>query len=85
VAVKTAISVPDEVFERFEQAAKRAGMTRSQFYREAAMAYTSQLEGQAITAALDAYAEFSGDTGLDPEWTAASRRRLAAASAYDEW
>ncbi|MDR1635247.1 MAG: ribbon-helix-helix domain-containing protein [Bifidobacteriaceae bacterium] len=83
--VKTAISVPDDLFERFETAARRAGMSRSEFYREAAKAYADQLEGNEITAAMDAYIERTGDAGSDAEWTAASRQRLAEATADDQW
>jgi len=33
--MKTAISIPDDVFEAAEAAARRTGMSRSQFYVEA--------------------------------------------------
>jgi metal-responsive CopG/Arc/MetJ family transcriptional regulator len=83
--VRTAISIPDDLFDRFEAAARRAGMNRSEFYREAARAYVGRLEEEAVTAAVDAYIERSGDDGSDPEWTDGSIRRLAAATAGDEW
>jgi hypothetical protein len=60
-------------------------MSRSEFYREAARAYTHQLEAGAVTAGLDAYIERSGDSGLDAEWTDQSRRALARATNQDNW
>jgi predicted DNA-binding protein len=42
--MKTAISLPDGDFERFERVAARTGMTRSEFYRRAATRYADELE-----------------------------------------
>ncbi len=42
--MKTAISLPDRDFERFERIAARTGMTRSEFYRRAATRYADELE-----------------------------------------
>jgi hypothetical protein len=44
-AMKTAISVPDADFERFDRIAKRHGMTRSEFYRTAGRMLADELEG----------------------------------------
>lgn len=43
--MKTAISVPDGDFERFERVAARHGFSRSEFYREAAARFADSLEG----------------------------------------
>jgi metal-responsive CopG/Arc/MetJ family transcriptional regulator len=43
--MKTAISVPDRDFERFERLAARHGMNRSEFFRAAAERYADELEG----------------------------------------
>jgi hypothetical protein len=43
--MKTAISVPDEDFERFERIAARNGMSRSEFYRRAGAKLADELEG----------------------------------------
>ncbi|KLL10531.1 CopG family transcriptional regulator [Protofrankia coriariae] len=45
--MKTAISVPDGDFERFERVAARHGMNRSEFYRLAAQRLADELEGEA--------------------------------------
>lgn len=44
--MKTAISVPSDDFERFERAAARLGMNRSEFYRHAAQRLTDELEDE---------------------------------------
>lgn len=44
--MKTAISVPDSDFERFERVAARHGMNRSEFYRVAAQRLADELEGE---------------------------------------
>lgn len=43
--VKTAISLPDKDFERFERIAARNGMSRSEFYRRAGAKLADELEG----------------------------------------
>jgi predicted DNA-binding protein len=51
--VKTAISVPDETFERVERAAKRLGVSRSEFYARAARSWLDALEDDATTEAIN--------------------------------
>jgi len=43
--MKTAISVPDDDFARFERVAARHGMNRSEFYRLAGSRFADELEG----------------------------------------
>lgn len=45
--MKTAISLPDRDFERFERVAARHGMNRSEFYRLAGEKLATELEGEA--------------------------------------
>jgi len=45
--MKTAISIPDSDFERFERIAGRHGMNRSEFYRLAGRRLADELEGAA--------------------------------------
>lgn len=52
--MKTAISVPDETYDRAERVAKAHGMNRSQFYSTAADRYADELESADLTAAIDA-------------------------------
>jgi hypothetical protein len=51
-AVKTAISIPNGDFERFERVAARHGMNRSEFYRLAGSRLAEELEGEAELTAL---------------------------------
>jgi metal-responsive CopG/Arc/MetJ family transcriptional regulator len=63
--VKTAISLPDEVFRAAERVAKRKGMSRSEFYARAIVALLRQEDDEAITAQLNrVYAD--SDSSLDP-------------------
>ena len=50
--MKTAISIPDAEFDRFERVAARHGMNRSEFYRTAASRLANELEGEAELTAL---------------------------------
>ena len=51
--MKTAISVPDETFQRVEQAAKRLGVSRSEFYARAAQSWLDALEDDDTTDAIN--------------------------------
>jgi hypothetical protein len=51
--VKTAISVPDETFRRVDAAAGRLGVSRSEFYAKAAERWLAELDGPAITEAIN--------------------------------
>lgn len=51
--MKTAISLPDETFARVEQAAKRLGVSRSEFFARAAERWLHDLDDDQITDAID--------------------------------
>jgi predicted transcriptional regulator len=51
--MKTAISVPDEVFDRAEVAAKRLNVSRSELYSRALAEYLARHTPDEVTAALD--------------------------------
>lgn len=70
-SVKTAISVPDPEFERYEQVARRHGMNRSEFYRAAAARLADELEGaRELTAIANAVIERVGQPVADREYLA---------------
>ncbi|MEA9984244.1 CopG family transcriptional regulator [Subtercola sp. RTI3] len=50
--MKTAISVPNGDFERFERVADKHGMNRSEFYRLAAQRLADELEGASELSAI---------------------------------
>lgn len=63
--MKTAISVPNDVFERIEKYAKTKKMSRSQFFSKAAQEYLDSREKEDITANLnEVYSK--EDSSVDP-------------------
>jgi predicted DNA-binding protein len=63
--VKTAISLPDETFERVEAAAKRLGVSRSEFFARAAERWLDDLDDDQTTEAINqAIADLPGDTAF---------------------
>jgi predicted transcriptional regulator len=55
--MKTAISLPDEVFAQAERLARRLKKSRSQLYREAVVEYLARREGDAVTEAMNRVVE----------------------------
>jgi predicted transcriptional regulator len=51
--MKTAVSLPDDVFTNAERLAKRLEISRSQLYRRAISEYVSRHTPDAVTEALD--------------------------------
>jgi metal-responsive CopG/Arc/MetJ family transcriptional regulator len=56
--MKTAISIPDELFKAAERVAARLGLSRSELYQRALAKYLESQSDAAITAQLD---EIYGD------------------------
>jgi len=69
--MKTAISVPDEVFKQADRLASRQGRSRSELYSAAVREYVARHAPDEVTAALDRVVE---DLGQQP----AAFRRTAA-------
>ncbi len=68
--MKTAISIPDEVFEAAERTAKKLGISRSELYSSAVREFVDRYRRENITEKLnDVYAENGSaselDTGLE--------------------
>ena len=63
--MKTAISVPDPVFEAAEDLAKRLGISRSQLYTTALARYLDSFNDEAITQALNEVYSDSSES-VDP-------------------
>lgn len=61
--MKFAISVPDDVFQAVEAQAEKMGISRSQFYADAARAYVDRLTHWEQVAEINAILEA---TGYDP-------------------
>jgi len=78
--VKTAISIPDEVFRAAEELAERLGVSRSELYATAVAEYVAALRSRGVTARLnEVYADHS--SSLDP----ALERAQADAVGIEEW
>lgn len=73
--MKTAISIPDPLFEAAEQAARRRGCSRSQLYAEALERLLDGEPDDTTTTRLDAvYAEVPSH--IDDDLIAAQRRAI---------
>jgi predicted transcriptional regulator len=55
--MKTAVSIPDELFRRADELADRLGKSRSEVYREALADYVARRDPGAVTRALDEIAD----------------------------
>lgn len=73
--MKTAVSIPDELFRRADALARRRGKSRSQVYREALAEYLLRRDDGSITDAMNAVIDEVG-TEIDPWVAAVSRRTL---------
>lgn len=82
--MKTAISLPDETFDRVAQCASDLGMSRSEFFTRAAQRYLDDLDAQSLTGQIDSALEHLDDT--DETATAAVTVGLGVLQAVnDEW
>lgn len=75
--MKTAISVPDGEFDRFERVAARHGMNRSEFFRLAGRRLADELEGESeLTAVANAVMSRVGQPSGDGTFLRESERVL---------
>jgi predicted transcriptional regulator len=79
--MKTAVSIPDELFESAEGLARRLGMTRSELYAKALRDYLREHRGDGITERLDEVYGAEEEGGLDPVVARLQGRSLPE----DEW
>lgn len=64
--MKTAISIPDSIFEAADRLARRLGISRSELYAKAVSTYVERHRQEGITAALNkVYGAQSRDSQLD--------------------
>jgi hypothetical protein len=81
--MKTAISVPDEIFEEATQRAGELGISRSEFFSTAARRYLDDLSRESVTQQVNAALDLPGyDDGASQAAAAAGRRRLGSG---DDW
>ena len=80
--MKTAVSVPNDVFDRVERLAKAAGRSRSEVYSAALREYVARHAPDEVTDAVNRVVEDLGDEAtVDAFGQAAARRILESA----EW
>ena len=73
--MKTAISIPDDIFEGAERAAKALGLSRSELYATAVREFVERYRTDNVTERLDrVYAQDDSSSSLDA--------RLRALQAY---
>ena len=73
--MKTAVSVPDEIFARAEELARRTRRSRSRLYAEALAEYLDRHDPDRVTAAMNAVCDDLG-AGIEPFVEAAAHRTL---------
>jgi metal-responsive CopG/Arc/MetJ family transcriptional regulator len=73
--MKTAVSIPDDVYVKAERLARRSRKSRSELYSDALREYTARHASEEITDALD---KICDEIGGEPDATvhAAGRRAL---------
>ncbi|MGB6685101.1 MAG: hypothetical protein WBH24_15735 [Candidatus Acidiferrum sp.] len=75
--MKTAVSIPDEIFQRAERLARRTSRSRSRLFSDALQEYLARHSPDEITEAMNKVCDDLGDdTAPDPFVSAAARRIL---------
>jgi metal-responsive CopG/Arc/MetJ family transcriptional regulator len=74
--MKTAISLPDDLFQAAERHAKREGKSRSQLYSEALAEYLTRHAPDEVTEGMNRVLEMLGEPSTEPFVSAAARRVL---------
>jgi len=78
--MKTAVSIPDELFHRADELARALGKSRSQVYREALAEYVLRRDPESLTGELN---QVLADVGAEPDpWLAEAARATLERS---EW
>jgi metal-responsive CopG/Arc/MetJ family transcriptional regulator len=80
--MKTAISVPDEIFSQVGSRAAELGISRSEFFTQAARQYLRQLADASLTQQIDAAIDAAGDDDSGRAAATAGRTLLAGG---DDW
>ncbi len=75
--MKTAISIPDAIFEEAERLAKARGWSRSELYSNAVSAYVNSEKFLGVREKLNGvYGQHLDDSALDPLLVSAQARAL---------
>lgn len=79
--MKTAISIPDDTFDRASRRAQQLGISRSEFFTTAVRRYLEDLDCQLLTARIDQALELVGEDA-DSALAVGSGRSLLA---QEDW
>jgi metal-responsive CopG/Arc/MetJ family transcriptional regulator len=74
--MKTAISIPDNIFEEAEKLARRLGISRSELYQRAVARFIEQQSGDVVRGALNRVYGTKTNRDLDPLIKAANEQVL---------
>lgn len=74
--MKTAISIPDDVFEQAERAAKHLGLSRSELFTRAVQAFLATRLEENVTKSYDAAFGGTPDPDVDGPRRKATRQAL---------
>ena len=74
--MKTAVSIPDDVFAGAERLAQRTKRSRSDIYSAAVREYIARHSGDAVTEAMNSVINEVGAGGADPFVSLAARSTL---------
>ena len=80
--MKTAVSVPDDIFQRADRLAHDTGRSRSEVYSAALREYVARHEPDEVTDALNRAVEQLGDEARPDAFSREAARRILANS---EW
>lgn len=80
--MKTAISVPDDVFDKAERLARAAGRSRSEVYSAALREYVARHAPDEVTQAVDRVVDRVGQVATSDEFVRDSARRVLESA---EW
>jgi hypothetical protein len=82
--MKTAISVPEDTYNRASQRARELGMSRSEFFSRAAARYLDQMDIDSVTRGIDQAVDvFGGGDDTAAEAVVVGRRLLEGTD--DKW
>jgi predicted transcriptional regulator len=81
--MKTAVSIPDDVFQGAERLARRSRKSRSELYADAVREYVARHGAAEVTEAYDALARDLGQQHLDQ--SAFARKAAARTLSRSEW
>ncbi|MCZ2804714.1 hypothetical protein O2W18_06360 [Modestobacter sp. VKM Ac-2983] len=81
--MKTAISLPDDTFDRASQRAAELGMSRSEFFATAARRYLDELDAASLTSQIDAALDTAAEPDTSSTDAVTAGRRLL--NTGDDW